>query len=505
MFSYAKEGPANRQVFLPPPIAGLNTRDPLAGMREGYATILENWVPYPDRLDMRLGANNHVTGFADTVQSLHVWEGPSSSQLLAVTNAGVYNASAAGAVGALVQARTNGKCLSTLIATGANVYLFLVNGTDSVARYDGTTWITVAAYGGFTTSTACAVETYKQRVYFAQKDTLTLWYLGVNSVAGAATSYDLGAIFRRGGSIQAIATWTIDGGTGPDDHLIVATSGGEVAVFSGTDPTSASLWSLRGVYYLGTPLGRNCLFKFGGDVLFLTEQGVFPVSKAVQTAAIDRSVAITNTVQAYFSTAVSLYASEYGWQTIFQPSEPLLLINLPGYPDGRQLIMNTQSKAWGTFSGWTALCWARFNGDLYFGTGTKVAQALVGNDDFDANITATLLQAYTRLNYPKQKRIAHVRPYFTATGNFQYELGVANDFTGLVNSNLIAGGAAASSLWGSAIWGTSRWAGSIQKTDWRGVPDIAGIHKALYLQVSSNLSRVALQGWDLLYLPGSTF
>lgn len=505
MFSYTKEGPSNRQVFLPPPIAGLNTRDPLAGMRSGYATVLENWIPYPDRLEMRYGASDHVTAFANTVKALWTWEGPASASLWATTDAGVYNASAAGAAPALSIALTNGATIGATIATGAGTYLMLVNGTDTLKQFDGTTWSSVAAFGSFNTNTACAIETYKQRLFFGQEDTLTLWYLGANSISGSATSYPLGAIFRRGGAIRALGTWTLDGGVGPDDHLVVVTTSGELAVFSGTDPSTPATWALRGVYYIGRPLGPLCLFKFGGDLLYLCESGIYPLSKALQSTSTDRSVAITDTVQAYFSAAVSLYQAEPGWQAILQPTVPLLAFNLPGYPEGRQLVMNTQSKAWSLFSGWAARCWARYNGLLYFGTGVKVAQALTGSADFGGAITATLMQAYSQLGFPKQKRIAQVRPFWQATADFSYTLGVANDFAGSPTSTLITGASSAASLWGTGVWGTSIWAGTITQSSWRGVPDQAGTHKAPYTQVRSASARVALQGWNMLYLPGGTF
>lgn len=505
MFSFQPEQRSNQQYFLPPAIRGLNVRDPLAGMKEGFAVALENWIPYPDRLEMRAGAVNHVTGFAETVKGLWAWEGPSSRKLFATTDDGIYDVTSAGSVGAAASAITSGRTVGTTIATGAGTYLMLVNGTDDLRHYNGTTWTTVATFGSLNSNTVNSIETYKQRIFMGQENTLTLWYLGANSISGSATSYPLGAIFRRGGSIQALGTWTLDGGNGPDDNLVVVTTAGEVAVFSGTDPASSTAWSLRGVYYIGRPLGPLCLYKFGGDLLFLTELGIFPLTKALQLNYLDRSLSITDTVQSYFSTAVQTYFSTEGWQAILDPETPLLIINLPGYSEGRQLVMNTQSKAWAVFTGWTAECWARLGGDLYFGTGIKVAKALTGFDDFGTNITASVLHSFSRFGYPKQKRVAAIRPYLTATGDFDYTLGMANDFALATYETVVAGGVAGSSLWGTGLWGSAIWTGGSNKKDWRVVPDVAGVHKAPYLQVRSSAARVSMQGWDVLYHPGGTF
>ena len=92
---------------------------------------------------------------------------------------------------------------------------------------------------------------------------------------------DLGSVFRRGGRIEACYTWTIDAGAGADDHFAIITSNGEVAVYRGTDPSSASDWSLIGVFMLGHPLGRRCGTKMGGDLVINSTEGLLPLSKAL--------------------------------------------------------------------------------------------------------------------------------------------------------------------------------------------------------------------------------
>lgn len=499
-------GPRNRLVTLPPASGGLNFVDSLAAMRPQYAVALDNWVAYPDRVEMRYGAANHVTGFSQAVKGLWTWDGPSSSQLFATCDNGVFAATTAGAVGAAAVSLTNGATVATTIATGAGTYLLIVNSTDDLRQYDGATWTTVAAFGGLNTNAVSCIETYKQRIFMSQENTLTLWYLPVNSIAGAATSYPLGAIFRKGGSITSIATWTVDGGAGPDDHLAVATSSGEVAVFSGTDPSSAATWALRGVYYIGRPLGSLSLYKYGGELLFLTEAGLWPLSRALQSASVDRTQLVSRRIQPLLSSYAATYGATQGWQLINHPDVPFLLLNVPGTASGTQLVMHSDSGAWSTFTGWAANCWARLGNQLYFGGSNRVAKAWTGGADFGANITATLLQAYNSLSYPRDKQVVKIRPTFSATGDFSYTLGIDNDFINDPTSNLISSSGTTAALWGSGIWGTSLWSSSnVTKREWRTVPDIDGVYKALYCQVMSQTVRPSIQSMDVLYIPGSTF
>ncbi len=59
-----------RATSIPAPVGGLNDRDSIADMKPQYALILDNWWPYPSYVGVRKGSSNHVTGFANPVQTL---------------------------------------------------------------------------------------------------------------------------------------------------------------------------------------------------------------------------------------------------------------------------------------------------------------------------------------------------------------------------------------------------------------------------------------------------
>lgn len=493
---------------LPPAVGGLNSSVALANMGETDAVILENFIAFPDRVETRSGAETHLTALGATTYGLHAYNGPSGTdKLFATTSGGVFDATSAGAAGAAVAVLTNGLTWSISIQTGAGSYMMIGNGVDSIRMFDGAAWSTPAAFGGLATADCACAEVYKQRIFFGKKSTLSLFYLGVNAIAGAATEYSLGAIFRRGGYIVALATWSVDGGSGPDDMLVIATSSGEIAVFTGSDPSSASTWTLKGVFFIGRPVGKfHSLYKYGGSVLFLSESGLFPLSAALLTASIDRTTALSRKIEQLFSDLAQTYGANDGWQIISLPNVPILLVNVGGYPGGLQLVMHSVSKAWSTFTGWVGYSFGRLGTQPYMGRADDVSKVLTGVSDFTANITATSLQAYNRFGTSSNKQIKMTRPTYIATGTFQYTLGWDSDFRNQPTSNLISSGAGTASLWGTGVWGAAFWtSSSLLNRGWRTVPDRPGVYKAFYQQIVTKAVSVAHESTDLLIAPMDVF
>jgi hypothetical protein len=130
------------------------------------------------------------------------------------------------------------------------------------------------------------------------KDSTKGVYLATDAIAGAATEFQFGSLFTRGGHLLAIASWTRDGGSGSDDYLVAISSRGQLAVYAGTDPASADTWALVGVFDVPQPIGRRCWRRYGGDVLLLTVEGLFPLSSLL---SVDESqakrVAVSECVQ----------------------------------------------------------------------------------------------------------------------------------------------------------------------------------------------------------------
>lgn len=513
MFRQPSAPQKNGMLSYPPPISGYDPSSAFMEMKPQTAVILENFFPRANGIETRDGFVNHATGIPVQPHRLHVYSAPTGGEaLFTTTDQGCYDVTSAGAVGAAAFVLTNGKTISTAINTGVTNYLTMVNGVDDLHRYDGSAWATVPTFGTApvrNTHDYSYVELYRQRLFFAVRSSTQIEYLPSNSIAGQQVNYDLGALFRLGGFIIALAVWTIDGGVGPEDNLCVITNKGEVAVFAGNDPTT---WSLRGVYFVGRPLGLTPGFKYGGDILWLTETGIVPMSSVIQTASLDRTATVTTTIRQNTVDNAQQFFSNEGWQIISDPIKPFLLMNIPSTPLRKQAVMNSQTGAWCTYVGWNAIHFARKNGELYFidstGTaGTWKINRVTGFADAGTNITATMLQAYSTFGYSGEKKIEEVRPYFNAATPFQYNAGVSNDFLDAAEyTQQQVGSGISAGVWGLGVWGTSVWTGtSLVANDWITVPDAYGNWKALYIQTVSRLSKVQYIGSDILMKRGGHF
>src|SRR3546814_3930081 len=87
------------------------------------------------------------------------------------------------------------------------------------------------------------VWVYKSRLWFAQKDSMTAWYMdNADSIGGTAEPFPLGGVFGLGGSLLFGSAWSIDSSSdsGLSEQNIFVSTEGEVAVYQGSDPGERS-------------------------------------------------------------------------------------------------------------------------------------------------------------------------------------------------------------------------------------------------------------------------
>lgn len=491
---------------------GWNVRDSEAAMQPLHALRLDNWYPRENYVELREGTTSHVSGFSAQIKTLMAYEPPNTAnrRLFAATNAGVYNVTNAGGVGAAMVARTNGELQYTSYGTSAGNYLYAVNGVDSPILYDGTTWTVITgastpALTGVTSSTLIHVNSFKRRLFFIQAATLSFWYLAVDAVGGALTQFRLDPLCSKGGYLVAMGTWTYDGGAGPDDYAVFITSEGEIIVYAGTDPASASTWALVGVYEIGKPIGRKCFTKLGGDILILTEQGVFTLKLALPQADAVSFGAITNKIAPAFTAVARDYFGLYGWRGYRYPAQDAVIFNIPtSETTSVQFVQNVVTKAWTRFMGWNTLCFEVFNRQLYFGTNIDVRQAWTGVSDLGANIVGEVTQAPNYLRHSgRQKQITMAQPTFRIDSSLDVQFGIFTDFSigdylGLSNNAINASNLWDSGLWDSAIWG----ADSALQNSWLNTISNMGYAHSWAMKVSTNTSHVKWLATNLRYKLG---
>jgi hypothetical protein len=503
----------SRPFPLPPPVGGWNTRDPLAGMPATDAVLLDNFFPSATEVTLRKGATDWVTGFASPPLTLMPWNGQSSSKLFAAAANGIFNVTITGAVGAAVSACTAGYYSWCNTTTAGGHYLVAVNGTNKLKLYNGAAWadidgVSVPAITGLATTSLRTVTLAANRLWFTENTSMSAWYLPVGAIAGALTEFPLGSIFGRGGKLINIATWTLDGGNGSDDLTVFFSSEGEVAVYSGTDPAFAATWRKIGVYYIGEPVGRNCYTKYGGDLLVLCQNGLTPLSKALQTATIDRSQALTAKIDPTFTQVLSTYAANPGWQVIAYPQGSFLLANVPittSYT--HQYVMNSITKAWCRFTGWNVTALEVFGSDLFGTTQTTVAKLWTGVSDYGTAIDGKVQQAYNYLgSRGRQKQLKLVRPIITIDNSVTLKIGVDTDFAVSTFTSITTPSATIGYTWDTARWDTVTWAASAEvNRDWASVFAFPCYAAALRLQVSTASATLSWAATDIIHEPAGLF
>ena len=455
----------------PAPVGGWNARDALAQMKPIDAVALENWYPKTSYVEIRGGYADHATGMTGNGKTLAPYNSISgSNKLFAITNSGVYDVSSAGAVGSSVAARTNGKHQYEMFGDGTNNYLILVNGVDKPLYYDGSTWTAVDAASspaltGLTTTKIVDVFSSKGRLFFIEAGSLSFWYLAAGAAGGALTEFDLSGVAQKGGYLMAGSTWTIDAGDGPDDRVVFVTSEGEVIVYAGTNPGSASDWSLVGVYEFGKPLGRRCMQKYGGDLIIITQNGAFPMAAAAQSVTIDYKLALSFKIENAFTEAARTYGGVFGWEAILYPAQSALIVNVPHVEDGEheQYVMNTITKAWCKFKEWDAETFAVFNGELYFCVGTKVVKAWTGNIDDDSDIVAYAKTAFSDMGDKGHlKKFKMFMPVLSVNGPVSYLTDIDVDYADSPISGTASYSVVSGAQWDVDNWDEGYWAAGLE-------------------------------------------
>lgn len=342
---------------------------------------------------------------------------------------------------------------------------------------------------GVNSSNLIHVNLHKDRLYFVEKDTLNFWYLGVNAISGAATSYPLGAIARNGGYIMAMGTWTLDAGYGVDDYAVFITNNGEAIVFKGSDPSDPNDWSLIGVWQLGQVFARRCFFKFAGDLLLITQDGIIPLASALQSSRLDPRINITDKIYYAVSEAADLYNAEFGWQIHYYAKQNMLIFNIPVIGGQQQYVMHNITKAWASFSGINATCFELYDENMYFGGNGFVGRFWDGLSDNNQNIKASCQQAYSYFDARGQlKRFTMVRPIlFTDNGLPTILCGINTDFDTQNNVGQVSFNPALVSvgIWDTSLWDNAEWGGgnTISK-NWQGVTGI-GYAAGIILNIAS--------------------
>lgn len=486
---------------LPAPTGGLNAKDAFTEMKPTDAVTLTNVFPEANNCVVRGGSTAWATGLTNPIHTLMTWfsQTTAADKLFAAETENIWDVTASGAGTKVVDSLTNPDWQSVNTTNSGGSYLIAVNGADAPQAYDGSSWST-PSITGVTASTFIGVISFKQRLWFIPVNSLSLWYLGTQAIAGEANEFPLGAVFRRGGYIMAGGSFSYDAGEGADDYLAIITSNGEIAVYQGTDPTSNTTWSLVGVFTAGRPIGRRCVLSLNGDLIFVTQDGALSMLALLKFGrASDQKASISAKIRSLFSKSAIAYGGNFGWQPLLYPKGRYLIVNVPVIADmvQTQMVMNTVSGAWCTFAALNAGCWGVASDNLYFGGNDgKVYQANVGFKDSGSAVYWEVQAAWQMPGGAANKMFKMVRPVMLTGSGVSAAIGVDVDF--LVQT---PGGATLSAPVSGSTWPWTwpgAWSGSNNlDAQWRSVGAI-GTWASVHVVGSSSGGSCQINGFDLV-------
>lgn len=480
----------------PAPINGWVLSENAATPMAASAKVLDNWIPTTSGVELRGGNILHATLDAAVVH-LTTYRSGSNEILFGCTAAGIFDiaspADAEVTPTASVTGQTSGNYSSTMFTTSGGEFMYMVNGADDAQLFDGSTFTTInaASSPSFTnvgTDALSYVWAFANRLFFVEEGTDRFWYLPVASIAGAATSFALGGVFRKGGSLLFGATWSSDSGDGLDDRCVFVSTEGEVAIYQGTNPASAADWALVGVYEIPRPLGKNAHIRAGGDLLIATTAGVIPITSAIQQdiAAVS-GAAISKPIAPEWQRQASLLTSPWEMEKVVEQN--LLIVSQPGDVSETCLIANLQTGAWARWTGLDVRCLGSFDENAYYGDAAGLVYRMnAAGSDNGTPFTARYLGQFDQMGAQGITKTARqARATFEAGTPFVAQLVFKSDFDVTPSSPPSSAADFTLDVWDVGLWDVAIWdaQGTLSTTsDWRAV-GATGTYLAPELQITS--------------------
>ena len=423
---------AARPQTVPAPVGGLNARDSEDNMNPLDALKMDNFTPDFGGIKVREGYASHATSVgtaSSSVQTVTTFRSGATTKMLAAANGEIFDVTSTGTASSLA----SGFSADRWQTANFNGRMGFVNGTDTPQQYNGTTVSSLTVSGsGLTSTDLVGITVFKNRSFFWEDDSQDFWYSALDTLGAGVTKFPLSRVGNFGGKLVAINSMARDGGDGPDDLFVAVMSSGDVIVYQGTDPNSASTWSIVGVYHTSNAIDVRAVVKIGGDLIIVTRAGYVSVAQLMQfgsIANIDPNISFASKINPLAREKVDDNASNTGWQALLGPESELCIFNIPtSSTTFEQHVYNIATKAWGVWKDIPSYAWGEYNGNLYFG-GLGTVYEITGNDDDGAAIMADCQQAFSQLGVQGiRKLITGVQPALKGSGDLSLRIGVNTDF-----------------------------------------------------------------------------
>lgn len=480
----------------PPPVGGLNFRDPINAMPITDAMVLRNLIPNKTGCTLRKGYQYHTTALDEPIVSLFSYNSAdgTTNKLFAASDGSIWDVTDEEPV---ISEEDTGsdedQWNTTQFANGSGNYLLAVSPGAGYWTYDGTTWTQQSVTNLPDNPTSVAV--FKNRVWFTIKDSSSVWYLDtIDAITGTAQEFVMGSLLRNGGYIRGLINWTVDAGVSFDDFLVVVGSEGDLGVWQGTDPSDATKFALKGVWYVGpVPKYGRFFTAYGGDVLIISTLGLVEMSKLVNGQFVNTQQGPSAKIETVLGPIIKQYINDPSFDVQIVADSEVLILKLPPQNNNYiQYVMNVNTASWCTFSNMPMVCTALFSGKLYFATDSyRVAKGLYEElDQVETDgeggqpIEGEVQVAFNDFGSPGQlKQFVMVKPIFTAPQSPSVKLRMNTQYS----FQPVAGSPAfvrdESSYWDEAKWNLATWSSATNTYEsWYGIRGL-GYYGALRMRM----------------------
>lgn len=462
------------------PVLGLDLTSPVDNMDPSHALELINVFPGNGMSSVRLGYSRLAKPSSSAIKFMGELPRPNGTKLLvAATDTALYSISTGGTVTNITKAspHTNGEFTSVIF----NNKIYLCNnagtGTDQAQYWDGVAaQASNLAFTGVSLENLCSVSSYRERLYFVERNSMNMWYGGLKvpgTAASALTSYDTSYTFKHGGYLIHAGSYTNQTASTSQNLFFACTSEGELAFWQGTDPsnlTGADPWTLVARYKVGKPLGFRAFVRVGADIWVITQQGIVPISALFQADPEMALKAVSEKINPLIASSAKAIPFSYLWGGYSWSVGRRVYITAPiSSSSSWMLVYSMDSKGWTIFQlsqTTDGLSSCVFNNLPHYGSSGGIVwtgetgyldrvQTGIPGTAINFNIRTPFSFYGSRGNY---KVFRDIRPVVQTQKGYSFNLGLDLDFKKSVIIPTVTSTAGDATEWGDP-WGSS-WASS---------------------------------------------
>lgn len=450
---------------MPPPSAGLDLVSPIDNMSPEYALELVNVFPGPTAPITRGGysqyANISATNTSvDTLVNYSKTDG--TSELIAVANGAT-----PGIFSITVGSATNITGTTAISPSGTNMQaeqfgsrLYLCNGLNNVQVYDGAT-VADSTFTGVALDSLISVSSYRERLYFVEKNSLSVWYGGTKAIGvSALTQFDFQYVFRRGGYLLFAGSYTNQTAQTSQDLFFALSSEGEIVFYAGSSPDSTTNWSIVARYEnIGRPLGYRAVVRVNSDVWILTNQGIVPISVLFQSDPEQAQNSVSSRVNPLITQYSNIVPFSGRWHGVFWPQGRRVFINVPSSESSTlMLVFSIDTRGWCVYelaNRGDGITLAVSDGEPFYGGNEGFV--FLAEDGLSDNGEAIAFAGRTAFSFYDSrgnfKAFKDIRPLLKTRRGVNLTIGLDTDFQRRDSLDSITTGSGITTPWGSD-WGS---------------------------------------------------